>query len=69
MPLVRITCSNGECLSSISADSGLLPGKYESMCPQGHRLWIVKDFRGAFTAFSREYSAPVTVGSPDAKLR
>jgi hypothetical protein len=69
VPLVRITCPNGECLSSISADSALLPGKYESMCPQGHRLWIVKDFRGAFTAFSREYSGPVAVDSPDANLR
>ena len=69
MPLVRITCPYDECLSSLSADSALLPGKYESMCPQGHRIWIVKTFHGTFTAFSRDYSGPVAVGSPDAKLQ
>lgn len=69
MPLVRITCPHHDCLSSISADAALQPGQYESMCPQGHRLWIEKSFRGEFKAFSREYAGPTLVGAPDAGLR
>lgn len=68
MPLVRIACPSIECLSSISADSALPPGKYQSMCPQGHRLWIEKSFRGEFRAFSHESTGPALVGSPDAGL-